>query len=248
MSQSVQPPPKAGAGLRVLTFNTFLGRRLDEVSAVLREVRPHITFLQEVLVYRYRGWTWDQTTSLAREHGMAGEFQRLVWRRGTDIGLAILTTGRILEASPIRGLPERPTGLAARLEVEGETLNAAAVHLSSVPRPVLLGYPLVLRRHRRQVRWAVDHLQQMGGPSIMAGDLNTIPGMPAYRLACKHLNDVAVLAGDTTGTRRTMGVRVRIDYIFASSHFACEDYRVLATEGSDHEPVTATLRWKDSPA
>jgi endonuclease/exonuclease/phosphatase family metal-dependent hydrolase len=226
-------------------MNTYLGRRLDEVSRVIREVRPHLAFLQELLIYRYRGWTWHQAESLAAELGMTCAYQRLVWRRGTEIGLAVLATGALRDAMPIEGPPDRPTGLSARADLGGDTISVAAVHCTSVPRPLIVGYPLVMRTHYRQVAWAIQRLEQLGGPAIMAGDFNTIAGTPAHRLACRYFNDTARQMGDRTGTRRTLGLPLRIDYIFASAHFQCEHYRVLKTEGSDHQPVTATLSWHD---
>jgi len=236
---------RADTAIRVLTFNTYMGRRLDEVSRLIREVRPHLAFLQELLIYRYRGWTWHQAEGLARELGMDFAFQRLVWRGGTDIGLALLTTGRIDEPCPIQGPPDRPTGLSARVELGGRTVNVAGVHFTSVRRPLILGYPLVMRMHYRQMAWTIDRLRQLGGPAIVAGDLNTTRGTPAYRLACRHYQDAARKAGDTTGTRRTFGWPLRIDYVFTSSHFTCEQYRVLSARGSDHRPVVATVRWDE---
>ncbi len=240
-SLTTQPGP-TDLTLRVLTFNTFMGRRLDEVSRIIRDVRPHLAFLQELIIYRYRGWTWNQAEGLGRELEMDHAFQSIKWRGGTDIGAAILTTGRLRDAAPIEGLPDRPTGVSARVAFGSHTISVACVHLSSVGRPLVLGYPLAIRRHCRQVGWAIGRLEQLGGPTILAGDLNTIPGTPAHRLACRHLNDVARQASDRTGTRPTLGWPFRIDYIFASSHFTCEQYRVLSAEGSDHRPVTATLR------
>ncbi len=234
--------------LRVLSFNTYLGRRMDEVSRVLSETEPDIAFVQELLVYRYRGWTWHQAQSLAEELGLRCQYLRLVWRRGTDIGLAVLTRGTIGNPMPIQGPPHRPTGFTARVEVGDRAVNVAAVHFTSVPRPLILGYPLVMPMHRRQTRWSIDQLDSMGGPAIMAGDMNTVPGTPAHRHACSRMTDVARQLGDTTGTRTTLGMPLRIDYIFCSRHFACEDYRVLETVGSDHRPLLAVLRWKAEEA
>ncbi len=231
------------ASFRILTFNTFLGRRLDVVARLLREVRPHLAFLQELLIYRYRGWTWNQAEGLARESGMDYVFQRLVWRKGAEIGLALLTTGKITDAAPIDGPPDRPTGVSARVDLGGRRLSVAGVHFTSVPRPLIVGYPLAMRKHYRQAAYAVERLEALGGPAIMAGDLNTIAGTPAHRLACRHLGDVARQIGDTTGTRPTLGWPLRIDYIFVSSHLTCEQYQVLPRQGSDHCPVTATLSW-----
>ncbi|MBN1341917.1 MAG: endonuclease/exonuclease/phosphatase family protein [Phycisphaerae bacterium] len=233
--------------LRVLTFNTFLGRRLDEVSQVLRTTQPDIAFLQELVVYRYSGWAWNQAEGLAREFGMDHVYQRIVWRRGTEIGLAVLTRGKLIDPTVIEGTSERPTGISARVSFNGRSVSVAAVHLASVPRPLIVGYPLVMPTHRRQTASAIRRLEELGGPAIMAGDLNTIPGTPAHRLACRHMTDAALTAGDSTGTRRTLGVPLRIDYVFTSSHFTCQKYRVLPVSGSDHRPVEVSLAWNDGP-
>jgi len=157
--------------------------------------------------------------------------------------VGVLARGEITETAPIAGTPKRPTGMSARVCLGGRTVSVAAVHMTSVPRPLMLGYPLIIRTHVRQVTFVMERLETLGGPAIVAGDFNTIPGTPAHRTACRHLNDAARLAGDRTGTRRTMGWPMRIDYIYASAHFHCERYEVLSAEGSDHRPVVATLSW-----
>lgn len=247
MAESPSPtdPPRRDPKSRlcVLTFNTYMGCRLDEVARVIREVQPDVAFLQELLVYRYRDWTWHQARSLAAEFDMNVAYQRIVRRKGTDIGVCVLTGGQITEAAPIPGTPKRPTGMSARVSLGGRTVSVAAVHMTSVPRPLVLGYPLIIRTHVRQVTFVMERLEALGGPAIVAGDFNTIPGTPAHRTACRHLNDTARLAGDRTGTRRTLGWPMRIDYIYASAHFRCERYEVLSAEGSDHRPVVATLSW-----
>lgn len=233
--------------IRVLTFNTFFGCRLDAVVRLLAEVKPDLAFIQELFVHHYRGWTWDQAESLARGLRMNHTFRRLVWRDGAELGVAVLSTGRITDPAALGGPPDRPSGHSCRVRLRGRTISVAAVHFSSVPRPVIIGYPYILSAHRRQAECAVDRLRQMGGPAILAGDMNTIPGMPAHRLVCRHLTDIARLAHDRTGTRRTLGIPLRLDYIFASPHFTCEQYQVLPRAGSDHCPVVATLRWTGTP-
>jgi endonuclease/exonuclease/phosphatase family metal-dependent hydrolase len=231
--------------LRVLTYNTHLGGRLDEVLRVVREVDPHLVTLQELRVRRSRDWERHEPKDLARQMHMTYAFKRLAWRMGWEVGVALFAAGPITDVVEIGGPGPRPTGLSARVEIGGRTISVAAVHLKAVPRPLLVGFPCIIPAHYQQVARAIKRLKEMGGPAIMAGDFNTIPGTPAHRLACRYMIDVARRMNSAGGTRRTWGLPLRIDYIFASPHFRCEQCRVLTAKGSDHQPVLATLKWQD---
>jgi len=229
----------------VLTFNTHIGRRLDEVRRIVREWEPHLVVLQELWIHRHRDWEWNQAATLAGDMQMEYAYHRYTWKGKSQIGLALFATGRITEVAEIDGPGIRSPGLSARVEIAGRWVGVAAVHLAAVPRPLVVGYPCIMATHYRQMARTIRRLKDMGGPVILAGDFNTIPGTPAHRLACRYLIDVARRVGACDGTRRTWGLPLRIDYIFASSHFRCEECRVLDAEGSDHRPLFARLRWND---
>lgn len=231
--------------LRVLTFNTYVGHGLREGMRIVREFEPHIVFFQELWIHRRGNWEWRQADVVAGELRMDHVFQRHVWKGRSECGLSLMTSGRLYDVTDISDGDIRPTGLAARVELAGRSFSVAAVHLAAVPRPLLLGYPCVIPKHYRQVALALKRLEEMGGPAIMAGDFNTLPGTPAYRLACRHMVDVARKSGACASTRRTWGLPFRIDYIFASPDFHCEECRVLDSQESDHRPIIARLSLRD---
>ncbi len=240
---SVPSEPRRGESLlRVLTYNTYIGHGLNDALRLIRNLAPHVVFLQELYVYRYPDHQWHQAESLAHELGMNHVYQRHVWRGRNEIGLALYAVGPISDARDIEGPTPRPTGLSARVEIEGRSIAVAAVHLARVPRPLILGYPAIMPRHRQQIARTLQRLNEMGGPAILAGDFNTLPFTPAHRLACRQMTDVARQAGCRRGTRTTLGLPMRIDYIFTSSHFQVEECRVLDAGDSDHRPVYAGLR------
>jgi endonuclease/exonuclease/phosphatase family metal-dependent hydrolase len=247
-----EPGPTADPGgrqddvLRVVTFNTYVGRGIEEALWIVRTFEPHLMFLQELGIYRRGDWEWRQPDEVARQAQMNHAYLRLVFRGRTEFGLSLYSAGRIRDVSEIGGPGGRPTGLSARVDLAGRTLSVAAVHLAAVPRPLPFGILRILTTHRRQVARALKRLDEMGGPAILAGDFNSLPGTAAHRLACRHMTDVARETGTCASTRRTWGLPLRIDYIFASAHFRCEACQVLPSQVSDHRPVLATLRWTDA--
>jgi endonuclease/exonuclease/phosphatase (EEP) superfamily protein YafD len=77
---------------------------------------------------------------------------------------------------------------------------------------------------------------------IVAGDFNATPDSPAIATMRGFLRDVWTAVGHGPG--HTIPVRQpnrRIDYIWISPHFVPAQMKVLASEASDHLPISALL-------
>jgi len=79
--------------------------------------------------------------------------------------------------------------------------------------------------------------------TIACGDLNDIPVSFVYRQISRHMNDSFRHRGFGLGTTYA-GVypSFRIDYIFFSEGFYCENFTTIRTRYSDHFPICADLK------
>jgi endonuclease/exonuclease/phosphatase family metal-dependent hydrolase len=79
--------------------------------------------------------------------------------------------------------------------------------------------------------------------TIAAGDLNDIPVSFAYRQISKNMNDSFRRRGFGLGTSYS-GVypSFRIDYIFFSDGFYCENFTTIRVRYSDHFPISSDLK------
>jgi len=82
--------------------------------------------------------------------------------------------------------------------------------------------------------------------TIAAGDLNDIPVSFAYRQVSRNMNDAFRRRGFGLGTSYS-GIypSFRIDYIFFSEGFYCENFTTIRVRYSDHFPITADFKIKE---
>jgi endonuclease/exonuclease/phosphatase family metal-dependent hydrolase len=136
---------------------------------------------------------------------------------------------------------EPRSAIWARVDVSGEIVNVITTHLGLGPRERVLQVTELLGDE-----W-------IGGipshePVVVCGDLNALPGSAPYKLAATKLRDVQspIDGHRPLGTFSSSQPLIRLDHIFASSHF--ERQRVLVVRNdltrvaSDHLPLVADLR------
>ncbi len=241
--------------VRVATFNIHHGvgttRRLDlgRTAATIAEIDPDVIGLQEVdrCWSRRSGFT-DQAGDLAERLGMHLAFGATLRRATSDpeqqpreYGVALLSRHRIVAKR--NTLLPRPRGSEQRSLLEAEvvigevTLRCLCTHLQHR-----------FRRARREQATAVSAaVTATSGapatPTVLMGDLNARPGTPELTTLTEHLVDTWPGAGDGPGyTYRTTRPGARIDYVLTSPGIAVERARVVATDASDHLPVSVDLR------
>jgi endonuclease/exonuclease/phosphatase (EEP) superfamily protein YafD len=210
--------------LRILTANLWNGRAdAGALADVIARTAPDAVLAQELAFEQARAIEAQLPYGLLvpRDdmHGMG-----LALRRPAEV--AVLP------------LPRR-AALIARLSLgAGSPLEIINVHMSAPTRP----YRLAVRR--AQVRALDRYLAERPARRVLAGDLNSMRVMPAYRALRAHLHDAALAArpiGLPTWSPRASWPRLlRIDHVLTSG-LRVLGVDVLRIAGSDHSAVLATL-------
>jgi len=250
------PENVPGFSLRVLTLNLAHGRKdgkhqmlqrketiqgnLDDVAALLRNVRPHLVALQEADGPSLWSGSFDHVRYVAEKAGYAytvrGEH---VKRKRTSYGTAVLSTLPLKTPRSVTFAPSPPT-------------FPKGIVLTTVLLP---GYPErevdVVSLHldfaspaarNRQVNALADRLETRKGPFIVMGDFNC-----EWLEREKTLRDFAGRTGLTTfrpwdSTIRTFPKSMRrLDWIFVSPCFSFENQVIFADPVSDHLAVYGEL-------
>lgn len=174
--------------VRVLTYNILHGATtnrnndLDVVAKVINELQPDIIALQEVDYRTNRAQKRDINTELALKTQMSSIFAKAVEFDGGEYGQSIFYRGTFLETGKIHlpGAPGKEPRIAvtAKLVLESnDTIRFIGTHLDHVAnspdRPA-------------QARKINSLLQNDKNPTILAGDLNDVPGSEAINIFEEH--------------------------------------------------------------
>ena len=240
--------------LRLMTYNVHGCGGMDgrvsprRVARAIRGQMPDIVALQEVDFGRRRSRAEDQAAIIARELGMQAVFCPTVTRGDEHYGHALLSRYPIEIVKRAR-LPhdesswwqEPRSAIWARVDVAGRIVNVITTHLGLGPRERVL-----------QVRALLGEEWIAGIPAhepvIICGDFNALPGSAPYKLVAARLRDVQTAMGGhrPLGTFSSLQPLVRLDHIFASSHFERQRVAVVRNDltrvASDHLPLVADLR------
>jgi vancomycin resistance protein VanJ len=231
--------------LRLLTWNVG-GEAIDRetLSRVLDIERPDVVVLVEC----------DQSLLAVRSH----------WHRHADDQNCLLSRWPILQVHPRDQkdvLAQGGSGVMIRYALNTET---GVVHLTSVhletPREGLEAflrgprsgaavlsakYDQRAREMRLAEKWAN---QTHGSARIVAGDFNAPPESDLMRDYWPEYQNCFGVAGLGFGhTKRTRTIGVRIDHVLATRDWTCVNARVVATAGSDHDPLVVDLRLEARP-
>ncbi|MGW5672232.1 endonuclease/exonuclease/phosphatase family protein, partial [Micromonospora sp. NPDC003776] len=234
------PPASAPAAVRVVAYNIRMGfgldgrLDLDAVARVVRGARPDVVLLSEV----DRGWLLngghDTLALLARRLRMPYVFAPAadpVW------GDAVLSrypvrSGRSRPLAA-HGAPTGAQALGVTLDLGGRDLAVVATHLQPPP-----GQGPVAQA-REVAGFAVRYAA--GRPLVLAGDLNTGPGEPAFAaFTAAGLVD-ALAAARPLPTSPADDPREQIDHVFVSPGLSAAEPRAPRSTASDHLPVAVTL-------
>jgi endonuclease/exonuclease/phosphatase family metal-dependent hydrolase len=223
-----------GLSLRVVAYNIHSSRDdLTALAAVVRGLNPDILLVQE----GPRRFRWrTKAAALAQSFGMFHATGGL-----PAMGNVIMTTLRVrVRHTWDMRFPLKPgrhmRGAAfAHCDIAGVTFTVVGTHLSYDPDEG----PSQAERLHQAVR-------DIGGPVILGGDLNDIPGSRTWELAHAGLTDVGEQAGaGDVGTFPCWGADRRIDTIAVTEEFGVAAYHVemgdQTRKASDHFPVVADL-------
>ena len=249
--------------LRVATWNIFGGRTwdgarvdLDLTLATLRRLDADLVAIQEVDRDQPRSQRADQASLLGAALGMDWRYAPALlgtrgspdgWRPpapadpdpgGTAYGNALLSRLPLEQTEtvllPRSGRDEPRVAVVARLAHGGRRLTVAGTHLSFVPGPNL-----------GQLRALQRHLDELGGPRLLLGDLNL--WWPAVRLLSRPGWRPLVRGG--TFRNRPPGSwapLVQLDHVLAAGADATlhrRGTRLVSGPASDHRAVVVELEW-----
>jgi endonuclease/exonuclease/phosphatase family metal-dependent hydrolase len=232
------PSNRHASVLRVVSWN--VRDLLDDPGAVrrvLRALAPDVLGLQEAP--RRLPGVW-RNARLAGDTGL-----RHAGGGRTSGGTALMVSPRVgvrsLAAArlPVRGLFTRTRGLVvaelvAQLGQERASLTIGCVHL-----------PLEPDQRIRHAQTAAEAVAARPAPRVLCGDLNDVPGSPAWRIFEDALgDDPAPDAGPTFPAGRA---DKRLDVVLVGEGLRVEAYGDGGADpddvarASDHMPVVADL-------
>lgn len=246
-----QEQQAGSVSFRVVTYNIAGGRYgdVDTLASVIASLEPDIVALQEVASnWEEASWSVDQAEALAQRLGMASFFAPIytVEDEGRGVrrfGLAVLTRHPVVqqanhdltrlstqEENPV---PRPMPGLAeVVVRIGGANVRVFDTHLDYRRDPAV---------RQQQVRDMIALLGDLGGPTLLAGDLNASPDAPELAPLFTRLRD-AWAGIDAPGfTIPTAAPTHRIDYVLLSPHCTARQAFVPDVQASDHRPVVADI-------
>jgi endonuclease/exonuclease/phosphatase family metal-dependent hydrolase len=222
--------------LRVLTFNILHGATLrgdfdlDLIAAIIRDAEPDLVALQEVDFKTNRSRGLDLATELALRTRMTSVFAGAMPFDGGEYGLAVLSARSFIQTRRIAlpGQPDREPRIA--LEVittlaSGDTIRFINTHLDHLEE----GGDRIA-----QARRLVLLASESGYPSVLAGDLNDVPGSEAIRLV-EAVWTPAYDPGNPLPTYPSGSPRAKIDYVM---YHPSERWQLLESRVID-DPVAS---------
>ncbi|MBN1992624.1 MAG: endonuclease/exonuclease/phosphatase family protein [Anaerolineae bacterium] len=233
--------------LRVMTFNVhYANRNAQSIADLIHVEKPDLIAIQELT---------DELALLLLPQ-LAAEYPDYVVADSPGFSKALLS--RYPLAAP-SGPTEVWCGLPAVVDTPGGHVVVWNVH--PVPAVRQDGWE---RQHQALIA-LIQEIERENRPLIVLGDFNTTDQAENYRLVATRLTDVHRVVGRGFGFTfpepdvlawmpwyaqpfKMVSPVVRIDHIFVSEHFAPQETHVISKGyGSDHRPVVATLRFRDSP-
>ncbi len=233
--------------IRVLSYNIHHGAGTDgkldlpRIADVIKRLQPDLVALQEVDKETTRSKGVDQAAELGRLTKMQAVFGKAMDYAGGQYGEAILSRYPLQQVT-VHALPapencEPRCVLAAVVQPQenGPQVMFAGTHLEHANATVRLCQagkltPLLADGNRF--------------PTLLAGDLNAVPGSPPINVLLGHWSFAA--AADPQPTWPAEMPRSKLDYVFfrpASSWRIIEVQVVEELIASDHRPLLAVLEY-----
>ncbi len=224
--------------LRVLSYNVRSLR--DDRAAlgrVIRSAEPDVVLVQEAP--RFLRWR-SLCAQLARRGnlvvvggGRAAGANLIL----SSLAVDVVSTADVL-FTPDRGLHRRGTTIAV-LTKHGVRFAVAGTHLDLVAGPRL--------RHVAELHAAIARNVPDQVPALVAGDVNDVPGSPAWQALAAVRRDAFAAAGSGAPFTFPAGAPVKtIDAVFVDPRITVTSARVLdgpdVAAASDHRPLLAELR------
>ncbi len=248
---SAKVPEDRGEHLRVMTYNVHSCIGMDgktapeRIARVIAQYAPDIVALQELDVGRMRTGGVDQAHLIAQHLGMELHFHAAIHIEEEQYGDAVLSRlpMRLIKSAQLPG-----SGMVQPRGALWTEITTAAGRLQ------FLNTHLGLTRNDRRLQ--IDALAgrewlahpDCRAPTILAGDLNAVPGSRTCRRLAQRLCDAQRKLESHRPKPTFFGRRptLRIDHIFVDPVIEVLNVEVptghLARTASDHLPVVADIR------
>ncbi|HWI40317.1 MAG TPA: endonuclease/exonuclease/phosphatase family protein [Verrucomicrobiae bacterium] len=235
----------------VMTYNVHSCRGTDgrlspaRIASLIMRCRPDIIALQELDANLSRSGLTDQVKAISEALRMGYHFQPSLFVEEGAYGNALLShyPMRLVKAAelpcpPGRSDLEKRGALWVEVELPGRRVQVINTHLGlNLRERVVQATALV------GGEW-LGH-PDFRTPSVLCGDLNSIPGFSAHRVLGKFLTGAQQLGGRATKTWPSRWPLLAIDHVFVSGGIVVRGVRAvrdpLARLASDHLPLMAEL-------
>lgn len=235
--------PRPGS-LRVLTWNVQKAEHgLDALITELRQADADIICLQEVTEPRGKAAVSNQSEQLAKALGM------YVYSHGDRLddernqALAILSRVPPLETQALSA-PDTTRNYAVTAVVPWRNvrLRVTCVHLAGTWKAQWEHVQETSTARLRDWTALCAAASQWTGPTIIAGDFNTLPGAPQFA----ELGDQLRIVSGTEPTFPSAAPALCLDYVLSSTELSCTNVARVATTASDHQPVVVEFDLADA--
>ncbi|MCB0771655.1 MAG: endonuclease/exonuclease/phosphatase family protein [Flavobacteriales bacterium] len=215
-----------GTGLRVLHMNVWQPNRdHEEVVQQALASNAHLISVQEVDL----NWARELTTGLQDRY----PYSRIE-ARSDCYGIAMFSQLPI-ERFMTRSMDDTPF-LEAHLRSDGRPIRFISIHATS---PISYGH---FQRRNRQLEGLAQHVAGCAIPTVVVGDLNTVPWDEAYERLCAE----AGLHAPSAPVQRTwpsLGhiALIPLDHLLLSTGASARSIDTFTIPGSDHRGLLAEV-------
>lgn len=235
--------------VRILSYNVHGCRgsdgRLDpdRVLGVLEAMQPDVAALQELDAEQERSRGLDQTRYLAEKLDMSYFYVSARRAGAGHFGNALLSRPpcesiRVAQIPRLHGASEPRAAQWVLVHAPFGPLHVVNTHFGLRRREQLIQAQSLLGED-----WLASG--EMGPYFVLCGDLNAMPGSPAYRALARYLTDAQLARGKRPlRTFPALLPLVRIDHVFLSPALGVERVHVpggLARLASDHRPLVVDV-------
>jgi len=224
--------------MRIMSYNIHSGKSMDNVldipaiANVVKELAPDICALNEVRMRTLDVGGLELAREIADAAGMYWRFGRAIYYNGGEYGNALLSRYPVSfsRVVPVPDVPEEER----ESRFEPRSVLEAIVMTDAGPVQALTCHFGLTRGEQERAVQTVLSMIRTDMPCVFMGDLNIMPDNDLISVLREHLRDTA---GEKPFTFPARNPDCKIDYIFASEHFACAEFVTEQTLASDHLPV-----------
>ncbi len=231
----------AATPVRVASYNILAGDRgLDGLIDTMKGMKADLIGLQEVDKGARRSGKVDQPVRLGKALNMRSAFAPHFDFQGGEYGVALLSRWPIVKSATVKVEGSRLSLLDAVVKAPFGEVRVVVVHFSSgynAKTPEDLAEKAASRRREAEAAYAL--VKDEKRPSLVIGDMNSLPDSDIYALFASSMQDPC--RGKDVATFPSDGPMRQIDFIFAADALKAKSCEAVQSTASDHVPLLVTL-------